>query len=258
MEINLFGFDVKLGRQKPENIVNADAPCPFCDVKNLKDIIATENDIILLKNKYNVIETAEQFVIIEGKECKQDMPEYSKEHMHRLIRFSVNQWKKMIATKKYKAVLFFKNFGPMSGGTIRHPHMQIVAFPQINANLLFSLKEFEGETIIQKNGVIFNVATCPRVGFGELNIIPEKNADMDTLADFIQIAVDYVKKYFIKRGSSYNIFFYHTNDNFYVKIMPRFATSPLFIGYNIHFLPNNTNLIVEEIRNIYFNKTTFK
>ncbi|MBR3624514.1 MAG: DUF4931 domain-containing protein [Selenomonadaceae bacterium] len=253
MDINLIGFDVKLGKQKPENIVNSNAPCPFCDVAGLKDIIATDGDIILLKNKYNVIEQAEQFVIIEGKECRKDMPDYTKEHMRRLIRFSVSHWKKMIATGKYEAVLFFKNFGPMSGGTIRHPHMQLVAFPHIKTDLLFSLNEFEGETIIKKNGVTLNAATCPRVGFGELNIVPEKDFDMDTLADFIQIAVDYLMNHFIKRGSSYNIFFYHKDDNFYVKLMPRFATSPLFIGYNIHFLPNNTNVIANEIRDLYFN-----
>jgi len=255
LDINLVGFDVYLGKQKPENIVNREAACPFCDVEHLTDIIDTSGDIIFLRNKYNVIRGAEQFVIIESKECSRDMPEYTPEHMRRLIKFGIGHWQKIIATRKYEAVLFFKNFGPMSGGTIRHPHMQIVAFPEIKSELLFAAQEFNGMTIAEKKGVVLAVSTCPKVGFGELNILPAPDADLDVLADFIQVAVDYIMNHFNKRVSSYNIFFYHEpkeTGRFYVKIMPRFATSPLFIGYNIHFLPNNLEKIVRQMRELYF------
>ena len=252
MDINLIGFDVTLGSQKPENIINKETSCPFCNTSQLTDILDTDGDIILLRNKYNVIEGADQFVIIEGHACQTDMPDYTAEHMHRLIRFGILHWKRMMDSGKYKAVLFFKNFGPLSGGTIRHPHMQLIGFPHVNPDLLFSEREFEGLVIAERNGVILNVSTCPRVGFGELNIVPRPDADLDTLADFIQLSVDYIMHYFNKRCNSYNIFFYHGKDRFYVKIMPRFATSPLFIGYNIHFLPNNTERIVQDIRKLYF------
>ncbi len=251
MEINLIGFDVTLGSQKPENIIDRKASCPFCDVAHLTDILDTDGDIILLRNKYNVIKGADQFVIIEGCDCQADMPDYAKDHMHRLIRFSLRHWKQMIDSGKYKAVLFFKNFGPMSGGTIRHPHMQLVGFPDLNPALLFSTKEFEGIPIMEKNNVTLNASTCPRVGFGELNILPRKGYDPDTLADFIQISVDYIMHHFNKRCNSYNIFFYHDKESFYTKVMPRFATSPLFIGYNIHFLPNNLERIVQEMKALY-------
>lgn len=252
MEINLIGFDVTLGSQKPENIIDRAAACPFCDVAHLTDIIATDGDIILLRNKYNVIKSADQFVIIESHDCHADMPSYSREHMRRLIRFGLSHWKQMIASGRYEAVLFFKNYGPLSGGTIRHPHMQLIGFPELRTDLLFSPVEFDGITIMEKNGVILNASTCPRVGFGELNILPHEDADVDTLADFIQISVDYMMHYFNKRCNSYNIFFYHGGTRFYVKVMPRFATSPLFIGYNIHFLPNNLERIVEEMKRRYF------
>ena len=252
MDINLIGFDVSLGSQKPENIIDKEAACPFCDRTHLTDILDTDGDIILLRNKYNVIENADQFVIIEGSTCHTDMPDYTREHMRRLIRFGLRHWKEMLVSGNYEVVLFFKNFGPMSGGTIRHPHMQLVGFPALNPSLLFSPREFDGMTICRRNGVLLNASTCPRVGFGELNIIPEQDADVDTLADFLQISVDYIMHHFNKRCNSYNIFFYHSGGSFYVKIMPRFATSPLFIGYNIHFLPNNLERIVHDMQKIYF------
>ena len=68
MNINLIKFNTDIGKTKPENIINTDNACPFCDVKNLRDIIETDGDIIFLKNKYNVIEGADQFVLIEGRE----------------------------------------------------------------------------------------------------------------------------------------------------------------------------------------------
>ena len=252
MDINLIGFDITLGSQKPENIINKDAACPFCDYRSLTGIIDTDGDIVLLRNKYNVIEDAEQFVIIEGRACHTDMPDYTPEHMHRLVRFGLRHWNAMISSGKYKAVLFFKNFGPLSGGTIRHPHMQLVGFFNVNPDLLYSPREFEGITVCRRNGVTLNASTCPRVGFGELNILPEPGADPDTLADFLQISVDYLMHHFNKRCNSYNIFFYHGKETFYVKVMPRFATSPLFIGYNIHFLPNNMDLIVRDLKKLYF------
>ena len=33
--------------------------------------------------------------------------------------------------------------------------------------------------------------------------------------------------------------------------MPRYATSPYFVGYNIHFLPNNVERIAKEIQAFY-------
>ena len=129
MDINLAHFNTDIGRQKPENIIHSNAACPFCATDKLTDIIATDGDIILLKNKYNVIEEADQFVLIEGRDCDADMPAYTRDHMHRLIAFGMEHWAQMGASGKYDTVLFFKNYGPYSGGTIRHPHMQLVGFP---------------------------------------------------------------------------------------------------------------------------------
>ena len=251
MNINLIKFNTDIGRTKPENLVHAEAACPFCDVEHLTDIIETDGDIIFLKNKDNVIEGADQFVLIEGRECKSDMPAYSKEKMRRVIKMGIRQWKNLLASGKYAEVLFFKNYGIMSGGTIRHPHMQLVGFPKLNSDLLFDEAELRGIVIARRDGVEFNISNCPRVGFGELNVVVEAGGSLDALADFIQIGVHYAMNHFNKRCTSYNIFFYRRDEKIFAKIMPRYATSPYFVGYNIHFLPNNIERIAKEIQKFY-------
>ncbi len=252
MKINLIKFNTDIGKIKPETLFHEENKCPFCDVENLKDIIETDGGIIFLKNKYNVIEGADQFVLIESGDCDSDMPNYSDEHMKRVIEMGLKQWRKLLKSGKYEEVLFFKNYGAMSGGTIKHPHMQLVGFPKLNSELLFFEEELRGAVVKNLNGVEMNVSNCPRIGFGEINIVPEKNFDIETFSQFIKIGVDYLKKYFRKNLSSYNIFFYHKGEQIYTKIIPRFATSPYFVGYNIHFLPNNVERIAEELRKIYF------
>ena len=140
----------------------------------------------------------------------------------------------------------------MSGGTIRHPHMQLVGFPQLNSDLLFDEAELRGVVIASRDGVEFNASTCPRVGFGELNLVVERGGSLDTLADFLQVAVHYVKNFFNKRTNSYNIFFYRRDEKIFAKVMSRYVTSPYFVGYNVHFLPNNVERVAAEVREMYF------
>ena len=252
MNINLIKFNTDIGRTKPATLTHAETACPFCDVKNLTGIIDTDDDIIFLRNKYNVIEGADQFVLIEGLECLSDMPDYPKEKMRRVIKMGVRHWENLLASGKYEEVLFFKNYGIMSGGTIRHPHMQLVGFPKLKSELLFDEAELRGLVIAERDGVEFNISTCPRVGFGELNVVLDLGGSINTLADFIQIAVHYVMNFFSKKCTSYNIFFYRRAEKIFAKVMPRYATSPYFVGYNIHFLPNNIGRIAEEIQKFYF------
>ena len=44
-------FNVHVGRQKPESIINASAKCPFCDRDKLTNIIDADGNSLLLKNK---------------------------------------------------------------------------------------------------------------------------------------------------------------------------------------------------------------
>ena len=252
ININLIKFNTDIGSTKPENIIHTDNACPFCDVEHLTDIIDNDGDIIFLKNKYNVVEGADQFVLIEGSECNIDMPDYSDEHMRRVIKLGLKHWRQLLESGKYEEVLFFKNFGPMSGGTIKHPHMQLVGFPKLNSDLLFFPEEMRGIVVKELNGVEMSVSNCPRIGFGEINVVPQLDGHIDTFADFLKIGVHYLTHHFRRNLTSYNIFFYHKDRQIYVKMIPRFATSPYFVGYNIRFLPNNIERIAKEINFTYF------
>lgn len=255
MRKNIIGFNITVGRKKPETIVNKDAACPFCEYDHLENIIARRGEMTLLENKYNVLEDSFQTVLIETRYCGSDIPDYSKAHMHELIHFGVEYWFSLLDSGRYKSVLFFKNYGPLSGGTILHPHMQIVGLRHVDSSLMYDKSDFIGMTISQTKNVELNVSTMPRLGFCELNILTKNNNELDTIADFIQITVDYIMKYFNKRCKSYNIFFYRIDGLIAVKVMPRFPTSPLFIGYNLRLRPNNLNIIVDEIQKLYFNKS---
>lgn len=251
---NIIDFDMSIGREKPVTIHHTERYCPFCDREKLTDIIATDGDIVLLKNKYNVLVGAEQFVIIEGAACESDMPEYTAEHIHRLIRFALSEWRRLLGCGRYADVVLFKNFGPLSGGTIRHPHLQLIGFPELNDTHFADADDFTGEVVAERNGVELNIATRPRVGFWEFNIIPHKadGAAIDTLADFIQNITDYLTHHFSTHTTSYNIFFYHIGEQIYVKLLPRFATPPLYIGYGIRVRPTNIEAMVAELRALYF------
>ncbi len=253
---NIIDFDMQIGRQKPETIRHPDNDCPFCHPEKLTDIIATDGPIILLRNKYNVLAGTEQFVLVETDICQSDMPDYSPAHMKRLVSFGLHHWQKLLNSGKYDDVVFFKNYGPLSGGTIRHPHMQIVAFPHLEQPLAVHKAEFSGEVITRQQNVEFNVSSNPRIGFWELNIIPreiETPEAIATIARFLQAGTDYLTRHFHNgQVQSYNIFFYQLQGQVYAKILPRFATPPLYIGYGIHVRPTNIQEAVKEIRQRYF------
>ncbi len=252
MEHNYLDFNIDVGKSKPENIVHKNNTCPFCDVEHLTNIIDTKGNMILLENKYQVLQGAYQLLVIESDKCDDDIPNYTAEHMHDLMHFAIGHWLKMLDSKEYKSVLFFKNHGPLSGGTMRHPHMQIIGIKERKLKDVYDTRQFEGYMLHTKNSVTMNLSTKPRVGFTEINIIMEDLQDIDTLADHLQIGVDYIMHHFAANCNSYNLFFYLIEGKIYVKIMPRFATSPLFIGYNIELVPNNLEQMANEIKSIYF------
>ncbi len=248
MKINLIRFDMDIGRNKPENIIHKENDCPFCHPEGLSDIYATgEGGIILLKNKFDVLENADQLVLVETDRCGVDMPDYTIEHMRRIVRFGVTKWREMEASGEYSAVIFFKNHGHLSGGTMRHAHMQLVGFRGADPSLFADEEDFEGLPIVEKDGALLNAATHPRLGFGEFNLIATLET-LDGLSDLLQRTVAYVCNRFKKSEDSYNIFFYRLGEKIGVKVMPRFPTSPLLIGYDLRILPSNLEEIVRDFR----------
>lgn len=266
-------FTTRIGAQKPETIVNRKNACPFCNRSDLTNIIAEDGPILWLKNKYPVLQSAFQTVIIETEECETDLSEYSLPHLTRVLRFGLHHWQHMVASGEYESVLFFKNHGPWSGGTIRHPHMQIVGLDAVDYHENLDDVDFEGIPIYEAQGVSLNLSTRPRVGFFEFNILFDY-AEADTtaretadtipeLARVLHATVHYVMNHFNRKSSSYNLFFYdrgveQRGHRFVAKVIPRFVTSPLFIGYGIPQVSDRVEEVAHDLRRRYFERLSEK
>ncbi|MFE8696634.1 DUF4931 domain-containing protein [Cytobacillus sp. FJAT-53684] len=247
-------FNTGIGQQKPNSIRNKELSCPFCDRDQLNDILAVDGSIILLKNKYPVLENTYQTVLIETDQCDGELSTYPDEHLFKLIRFGLTHWLEMTQTGEFQSVIFFKNHGPLSGGTIAHPHMQIIGLQEINYKEKVEARDFDGIVIDEKNGTVFSISTAPRVGFYEFNVKLADIMDITAFAKYIQIAAHYLLHAFPFKCSSYNLFFYELDGHIYAKIIPRFITTPLFIGYFIPQVPNNMEWMKSDIQEKYFRK----
>lgn len=244
-------FNTKLGQQKPESIINKNTQCPFCDRENLTGILAERGPFLLIKNKYPVLKDTFQTVLIETLDCQGDLSNYPKDYLYDLISFGVEKWLEMEESGDFKSVIFFKNHGPKSGGSIFHPHMQIVGLEKIDYRDSLIKDYFTGIIISEKNQVQLNISNQPRVGFYEFNIVLDNLKNLTQMADYIQVTVHYLLNHFSKYCDSYNIFFYNFEKRIIAKIMPRFITSPIFIGYSIPQVSNLAEEMVENIQKLY-------
>jgi len=246
-------FNHAIARTKP-NSVHRQSACPFCDRESLTGILDTRDTMILLKNKYPVLKDAYQTVLIETDQCDSELSEYPLPHLCNLISFGVEKWLDMEASGHYRSVIFFKNHGPLSGGSIRHPHMQIVGLDNVDYRENLRDEYFDGTEIDFTNGVSFNLSTKPMIGFTEFNVIIDDLDRLDAAARYIQITAHYLLNHFNGKGcDSYNLFFYHWKEKIMVKVVPRYPTTPLFVGYGLRQVSNNAETIIHDIRRIYLN-----
>ena len=251
-------FNTSIGVKKPENIRNKNQSCPFCARHELTGIIDEEGPILLLKNKYPVLENAFRTVLVETDVCEEEFSQYSKEHLTRILDFAIRHWITMDESGHYRSVVLFKNHGPLSGGSIAHSHMQIVGLYDVDYHDKISRVDFQGVPIHEEEGVQFNLSDMPKVGFYEFNARLSREGSLDTFASFIQIAVYYIMNDFPFPCSSYNLFFYRLEGEIICKVVPRFVTTPFFIGYQIPQVPNNLEWMKDDIQYRYFKEKAEK
>ncbi|WP_408009861.1 DUF4931 domain-containing protein [Pseudalkalibacillus sp. A8] len=246
-------FDKSIARKKPNNI-HQKKPCPFCVTEGLSELLETQDSIILVKNKYPVVQDAFQTVLIETDDCESELSEYSKPHLFKLIRFGVEKWLEMEEQGSYQSVSFFKNYGPLSGGSVRHPHMQIIGFNDVDYRENLKEDYFIGDEIHCSNGVQLNLSTMPMIGFTEFNIVMNDDlAGIDQAADYIQKTVHYILHHYNGQGcSSYNLFFYHWLGKIFIKIIPRYPTTPLFVGYGFRQVFSDPFVLIEDFQKYSF------
>ena len=251
-------FNTSIGVKKPENIRNKNQSCPFCARDELTGIIDEDGPILLLKNKYPVLENAFQTVLVETDVCDEEFSQYSEDHLSKLLDFAVRHWMRMEESGDYRSVILFKNHGPLSGGTISHSHMQIVGLYDLDYHDKIGEADFRGPVIHEDEGVQLNLSDRPKVGFYEFNIIMDNGRPSIPFASFIQTAVHYIMNSYPYKCSSYNLFFYSLNGKIICKVVPRFVTTPLFIGYQLPHVPNNLDWMINDIQCRYFQGTMEK
>lgn len=249
-------FYTQVAMKKPESIINTQTVCPFCRIDALEDIYEKQDPIIWLKNKFPTLKHTLQTVIIETDECHGEMSNYSPDHMIKVFRFAVQKWMEMENSQNYRSVILFKNHGALSGGTIRHPHMQIIGLEDVDYRSGISPEEFTGDLIESNGHVTFSIATQPMIGFTEFDVvIPAgyKADDLDQGALYTQTAIHFLLNHFHRSCHSYNLFFYEFNGAIFVRIIPRFVVTPLYVGYKLQQISDNHEGLKEKIKTNYFN-----
>lgn len=246
-------FQTSIGSQKPHTLRSGDSPCPFCDRSQLPAILKEDGDILLVPNKYPILKGSAPFVLIETSECDSELSQYDEDRLLRVFRMAFETWDEMSADPAYRSVLFLKNHGPLSGGSLRHPHMQLIGLPTVDYRRNIQHQDFTGPLIHSLPGAELNLSDHPRIGFAEFNVILKSPGGWKDMCRLIQTAVRYVLTYHHGgKVTSYNLFFYRLDAMTYCKVIPRFVTTPLYIGYSIPQVSDNLRAIVEDARKHYF------
>ncbi|MDY3982670.1 MAG: DUF4931 domain-containing protein [Veillonellaceae bacterium] len=226
-------FDTALANTKPETMHHKDNYCPFCDTTHLTNILAQEKSIIWLLNKYPVLRDTWPTIIIETDHCHSEFSEYPLNHAEQVLTFTLSKWQETIDSKRFASVLCFKNHGPMSGGSIRHPHSQIIGLKDYDYHLTMEQKHFDGWLMYEEPNLQVTLSKEPLIGFSEFNIHFTNQTSIRNLAKTLQDILHYILREFARFTSSYNYFFYTMGHDLYIKIVPRYVTPPLFVGYGI-------------------------
>ena len=242
-----------ISKEKPNNFKDESVKCPFCNREELVDIIDEKGPFVLLKNKYPTLKDTCQLVIIETYGCDEHMGEYSEDYMADLMSFSVKHWIEIEKSGKYKSVIFYKNHGPRSGGSLKHEHMQIVGLNKVDYKENLKDEHFEGIKIHESEHCLVNLSDKPLNGFSEFNIIISDNLiGLNELAHNLKKVVHYLLNNYYVKCDSFNIFFYHWKEKIICKVTPRFVTSPLLLGYEIRQISSCAEDAAEKFKEIYF------
>lgn len=247
-------FIPAIGEKKPNDLIKkTTVSCPFCNLKNEEDILDKKGSIKWVRNLFQVFENAYLTVLIEDDCCNTDFSNYTEEHAIQILSYGINKWNLMKQNKEFKSVIFYKNHGPYSGGSLHHSHMQLVGLKDIDYLDNLNKDNFQGILIHEEDGVVLNISTMPIVGNIEFNIIMKNKNNIKSLSEYIQIMTSYILNTLNTKFKSYNLFFYEIDGDIIVKITSRTVTSPYMIGYQIPQTTVNLEEIANKVRSI-FNK----
>lgn len=183
-------------------------------------------------NKYPVFRNTYPTVIIESAVHETDLTEYTKEKARQVISFGLEKWNLLERNPRFRSVIYFRNYGPESGGSQRHPHSQIIGLEDYDYRDNIDRENFLGTIFHEDENCFASLSSYPICGMGELNVTLKTDGRTDTFADTIQKIANYILHDFPIPCNSYNLFFYHMK-HIHVKLFPRYMASPLYMGYRI-------------------------
>ncbi len=224
--------------------------CPFCNKSHLSRIIDHNGSIILVENKYQTLEHAYQTVLIETDNCNSYLTDYPVEHLQNVLEFGFKHWSRMEKSGDYKSVVFFKNHGPLSGGTVEHAHMQITGLKKLDYMKHVKDEIFRGIEVCRMDEASVNVALEPNASAVEFNIIIPSQEHTLFMAQNIRKVVNYALGR--HNCTSYNLFFYKRKESIVCRVVPRYVTSPYLIGYYIPQVIDSLDKIVAELRKTFY------
>lgn len=153
---------------KPIHMQAETVGCPFCEYQQTENILQQEGNFLWIKNKFPTLNHTDQTLIIESKDHNGNISNYQQQENRDLIRFALSCWQQMKADPRYRSVLFYKNHGPLSGSSLKHPHMQIVGLEEIDGERGIQSKNFVGMTVLEAAGLTINFSKFPTMGFQRL------------------------------------------------------------------------------------------
>lgn len=252
-------FELAVAHDKPSSFrKDKSHVCPFCDVDNLIDVYEKDGPMIWLHNRFPTLRDTVQTVLVESDDHDGDVTNYSQEYNRKLMHFALHCFEKMHHDPQYRSVLWYKNFGPLSAGSLSHPHMQIVGLEKEDGYKYIQANNFTGVEVFKDNKVEVNFSTHPVQGYQEINLNLLDKSAIDEWADWIQAGAQYtLERMYNGRCTSYNLFFYPRPDGgICCKIVPRFYASPYFVGYKLSQCNDEKTLNreVENLRNFVSEK----
>ncbi|WP_413537336.1 DUF4931 domain-containing protein [Enterococcus malodoratus] len=238
---------------KPQHMGAEKNGCPFCDYAEEENILRREKEMLWIRNKYQTLQDTFQTIIIESNDHNKDISTYTTAENRKLFNFAFECWLETKKDPQFESVLFYKNHGPLSGGSLKHPHMQVVGLKKLDGEAQVHADNFTGISVLSQDNVEINFSTMPVMGFLEINIIVDvkEPTAINSLADYVQKTVGYVlKDYHHGRCDSYNLFFFEEAGKYIVKLTPRFIVSPYYVGYKIaqNFSEEHLLALREEFR----------
>ncbi|BDR59900.1 DUF4931 domain-containing protein [Lactobacillus xylocopicola] len=245
-------FDVNIAKDKPNSYhkTREDLGCPFCQVATLTDIYERQGEMIWLRNKFPTLQATVQTVLIESSDHNGDITTYTASHNRELMHFALKCYRQMVASEQFKSVLWYKNFGPNSSGSLTHPHMQLVGLKKQDGYRHLQPDNYKGISLFNNHRVEVNVATHPVHGYVELNFNLLATSGVDCWADWIQSGAKYLLNVLSSgRCDSYNLFFYPLEQGgTCAKLIARFPASAYFVGYKLSQVDDEKKLNEEAKR----------